>query len=428
MKKIKWFYRFAAVLLLLAFSGGTTWAGTGGYGRKNINTTTVQTIHNGRTDTTDQTVNNSAAIYNNLVDFYRYGGTYEGTRSLSEFVFTSNEYLGGCSDPDPNIIGSLTYNENTNTFSFSDISGTYASYATNYSDGVWFYSPTDSSVGQWDVGTNPYGNVGFVSNFSSGPEVQSTSSATTSSTSTQVTGTHTDTSTATSSSSNGPTVLSGHRLITINANNETVTITHVTDVTQTTTNTTTTTVDQIVGEVLAYSPIILDLSGTGKPDVAHRDWLPHAPTFYPNRVAYFDMLGIGQPQLSEWVGPKDGLLVIPNKNGKVTSALQLFGTAGGWDNGYQKLAALFDKNHTGVIKGEELKGLYVWIDKNGNGKVDPGELYTVQQLGITEISDQHKNMKSWYIRNGKKYDTWDWWPSVFMLRKMRKIKGVPMSH
>jgi hypothetical protein len=177
--------------------------------------------------------------------------------------------------------------------------------------------------------------------------------------------------------------------------------------------------------VYPYSPIILDLDGSGEPDVANHEWLPHAPKFYTQHMTVFDMIGNGVPILTEWVGPHAGILCVPDQNGKVTSALQLFGTAGGFDDGYEKLS-LLDKNHDGVLTGDELKGLYVWIDKNGNGKVDPGELYTVQELGITAISVREHNFKSWYVRNGKKLATWDWWPSVLSLvpiQNQPKIKN-----
>jgi len=110
--------------------------------------------------------------------------------------------------------------------------------------------------------------------------------------------------------------------------------------------------------VYPYSPIILDLDGSGEPDVANHEWLPHAPKFYTQHMTVFDMIGNGVPILTEWVGPHAGILCVPDQNGKVTSALQLFGTAGGFDDGYEKLS-LLDKNHDGVLTGDELKGLYV---------------------------------------------------------------------
>ncbi len=447
MKKIKYFYRFAAVLLLLAFSGGTTWAGTGGYGRRNINNTNNTTIHKSTSqiDKTLQNIVGTESFYNIVNE--NIGSVNENIGSVSDIISSVDEVIGSyqehpvwgwngwtnqTSDPYPQYSWEFgqgdtgTYNCGTGPDT-TNCGGNGTGYLTFLNSYLQFVGSSNLYVGSSTQFLNSYLNfLGSYVNF---------------------VGNSTQKSESESNAENNFQSLSGHHLININTKNRTVTVTlihHYNKINndeqinqykktnQYKTVNQYQTVNQVQQVTYQYnlwvfpdSPIILDLSGSGQPDVAKHIWLPHAPTFYTKYMTIFDITGDGMPTLTEWVGPQDGLLVVPNKNGKVTSGLQLFGTPGGWANGYQKLAALFDKNHTGVIKGKKLKGLYVWIDKNGNGKVDPGELYTVQQLGITEISDHFHNMKSWYIRNGKKYDTWDWWPSVMMLRK---IKSVPMTH
>ena len=54
-------------------------------------------------------------------------------------------------------------------------------------------------------------------------------------------------------------------------------------------------------------------------------------------------------------------------------------------NGFEKLAYYFDKDNNGVIKGAELKPLKLWVDIDGDGQTDKGELQTLKQHGITEI-------------------------------------------
>ncbi|MBI2263900.1 MAG: hypothetical protein HYU64_01805 [Armatimonadetes bacterium] len=159
------------------------------------------------------------------------------------------------------------------------------------------------------------------------------------------------------------------------------------------------------------SPIVLDLDGSGTPDVANGQWKPHADQQMGQRRAQFDINGDGKLDDVEWVGPNDGLLVMPDENGNVTSGKQLFGTAGGYKDGYAKMQTL-DRNGDGRLAGEELSGLKVWQDKDGDAKVGAGEMKSLADLGITEISTQHSgDWQSSFVQNGQTKKTWDWWPT-----------------
>ncbi len=171
------------------------------------------------------------------------------------------------------------------------------------------------------------------------------------------------------------------------------------------------------------SPIILDLDNNNRVDVAEGRWLPHLPRVYTQFVRKFDMTGSGTRDLTEWMTPNpgDGLLVMPNAEGKVETALELFGTAGGFDDGYHKLATLCDRDNNGWVEGEELEGLKIWIDHNNNAICEPGELYSLDKFNIARISVNHENFKSVYeTTDGQVRTTWDWWPSVMEVRKLRK--------
>jgi len=126
------------------------------------------------------------------------------------------------------------------------------------------------------------------------------------------------------------------------------------------------------------APSCFDLSGTGTHG-CFRWRLASHKGIRGNRLAAFDMDANSVPIVMEWVGPKAGLLVEPRPDGTVDGNC-LFGTTGGYENGFEKLA-LRDSNRDGVLTGAELKALRVWIDENGNGKAEPGELRSLESLG-----------------------------------------------
>lgn len=166
-----------------------------------------------------------------------------------------------------------------------------------------------------------------------------------------------------------------------------------------------------------FSPIIIDLDGNGKPDVTKGEWLPHAPKFFAKKTALFDITGDGKVEFMEWLGPKDGLLVLPELNGDVKNGHNLFGTAGGYKDGYAKMALNLDFDENGWIEKEELAGLYIWRDKNGDAQAQKKELKKIQLYGIKKISVHHDKFSSICYMNGKKTKTWDWWPAGFTLEK-----------
>jgi hypothetical protein len=97
-------------------------------------------------------------------------------------------------------------------------------------------------------------------------------------------------------------------------------------------------------------------------------------------------------EITEWLAKDggDGFLVADlNGDGEINSAVELFGTEGAdgskYANGYEKLAALYDKNGDGKVEGAELNGLQIWVDKNADGKVQDGELQSLQQHDITSF-------------------------------------------
>lgn len=178
---------------------------------------------------------------------------------------------------------------------------------------------------------------------------------------------------------------------------------------------------QLVLQVYDYSPIVLDLNNDKKIDVAYNYWLPHAPKFFTQNVVKFDITGDMVPDLVEWViNPNDGLLVEPGVK-KVKSALDLFGTAGGYSDGYEKLAT-YDKDKNGFVEGKELEGFKIWIDKNQNGICEDNELFNISQFNIKRLSVNHngKYVSYYETNDGQKRIMWDWWPAAIQVKKVAK--------
>ena len=128
------------------------------------------------------------------------------------------------------------------------------------------------------------------------------------------------------------------------------------------------------------SPLVLDVSDAGS-------GISLVSATSSNAV-YWDF-GDGFKHASGWVGAGTGLLCVdPGSTGVITQS-DLFGNqpSTGIANGFQALAA-YDSNSDGVINSSDTNfgNLRVWIDANGNGVSDAGELHTLASLGITSIN------------------------------------------
>lgn len=158
------------------------------------------------------------------------------------------------------------------------------------------------------------------------------------------------------------------------------------------------------------SPILLDLNGNGVADVTTPHVSLAAGPFVEAGSVMFDIAGTGRPRRTEWLKPgQDGLLVLDtNGNGVVDSATELFGDADGYENGYAKLSIL-DRDGDGALTGAELSQLSVWVD-DGDGLTQAGELRRVTDLGITRIAVTHHEYASSFVREGKSFSSWDWFP------------------
>lgn len=178
---------------------------------------------------------------------------------------------------------------------------------------------------------------------------------------------------------------------------------------------------KVVLAVCDHTPLILDLNHDQKLDTAKNIWISHKPDFFTEYAQQFDMTGSGNLDFTEWLckTPKDGMLCIP-EDGKITSCLQLFGAAGGYTDGFEKLSIQCDTDKNGWIEGKELDKLFIWVDGNSNAKAEPSELKSIKELNIKKLSTSHKNFLSCYVTDdGQTHKMWDWWPSALEVKKVR---------
>jgi hypothetical protein len=113
------------------------------------------------------------------------------------------------------------------------------------------------------------------------------------------------------------------------------------------------------------------------------------PPADPAARVLFDADGSGVHRRWTWITPDAGWLVHdPGGTGRITSALQWFGSVTFWlfwENGYHALAAL-DDDGDGELRGRELMHLAIWHDSNRNGISDPGEVRPLSAHRIVAIS------------------------------------------
>ncbi len=163
-----------------------------------------------------------------------------------------------------------------------------------------------------------------------------------------------------------------------------------------------------VGIIHAISPIIFGLD-RGAP----------FSQLLSSASVRFDVDGFGDNRLWSWVSPTTGLLVWdPGRTGRVRSGHQLIGVVSFhslWRDGYDVLDAL-DDDRDGTLRGAELKGLAVWIDRNSNGVSDPGEVVDLDALGIVGLATHPTGNRDGVLRSdhgallrdGSSLPTYDW--------------------
>lgn len=117
-----------------------------------------------------------------------------------------------------------------------------------------------------------------------------------------------------------------------------------------------------------------------------------------NSSTYFDYSNNGIPNKTSWVGPKDAILFYDfNHTQKADDFKKIVITA--WSKKEAKTDFLAfieifleDKNIAFDSGNKYFKDFFLWLDKNSNGKVEAGELISLEKSGIKQIN--FNNMKS----------------------------------
>ena len=127
-------------------------------------------------------------------------------------------------------------------------------------------------------------------------------------------------------------------------------------------------------------PLALDLDGNG--------------IAFTKNGAYFDLGTDGFAERATWIGKGDGLLALDkNNDGKINNGSELFGDAMKKKDGtlakdgFDALTD-YDLNKDGKIDAADdvYSKLRVWVDANGDGVTDDGELKTLAELGIRQLN------------------------------------------
>ncbi|MDX7988787.1 serine protease [Xenorhabdus sp. 12] len=149
-------------------------------------------------------------------------------------------------------------------------------------------------------------------------------------------------------------------------------------------------------------PLLLDLSGNGVHMTDIRDGV------------LFDMDNSGTLKRSGWTDRTTGILVIDDGSGQIKDVSRMFSEYYGgktgidgaegekkFKDGFGALASE-DANKDGVIdKNDPIwSQLRVWVDATHDAKVDAGELKTLEELGITQISVRASDKTE--VRDGNK--------------------------
>lgn len=134
-------------------------------------------------------------------------------------------------------------------------------------------------------------------------------------------------------------------------------------------------------------PLLLDLSGKGVTMTGIEDGV------------LFDTDNSGTLKRTGWAGPNTGILVLDKGSGRIDNISQMYseyyGGAAGvngqpgekrYQDGFAALASE-DDDSSGVIDRSDpiWHQLRIWQDSSHNGRVDPGELKTLDEWGITQI-------------------------------------------
>ena len=133
--------------------------------------------------------------------------------------------------------------------------------------------------------------------------------------------------------------------------------------------------EKLDASLTVSSPLVLDLDGGGI-DL----------TNIANSSTHFDVNNNGFAEKTGWVTAGEGILFVDQNRDNFVQSNELLGNSTGHANGFLALAE-YDSNADGKITAEDARysDIKVWVDTNGNGFSEEGEIATLNDLSITEI-------------------------------------------
>ncbi len=150
--------------------------------------------------------------------------------------------------------------------------------------------------------------------------------------------------------------------------------------------------------------------------------VPLADLLPAGRTARFDLVGDGISRLWPWPSADAAFLVwLPSPDAGVPSGRRLFGSRTWWIfwlDGYEPLSML-DDNADGRLAREELDGIGVWRDLDGDGVSAPDEVTTAADFGVRWIAVAATRTEDGVpatdagigLSDGSTRPTYDWTPT-----------------
>jgi hypothetical protein len=169
-----------------------------------------------------------------------------------------------------------------------------------------------------------------------------------------------------------------------------------------------------------YSPIAFDLNGNGVVEMV------------TSEGGYqIDITGDGDMEhLKQWFAPQEGILIDAHneegqedfENGIITGDHMMGDMAGQYTDGFAKLAT-YDANCDDKLTGEELDGLFIWVDKNSNMVLDSDELFELGDFNIVELNVIHDDLKSHAVlADGSEMLMQDLWFDEYGSRRRLRLR------
>lgn len=112
-------------------------------------------------------------------------------------------------------------------------------------------------------------------------------------------------------------------------------------------------------------------------------------------TAYFDFTGDGIKEKTSWIYAVDGILVLDkNHNGQIDGINEVFGKNA--VGGLEELKKLVDSNDDDLINRDDrlYSKLMIWQDRSQDGRSQPSELKTLEQVGVEKIELNVLNFNS----------------------------------